>query len=66
MVSETLPDSTEQPWPGPRVNFADFAAKLAAQREALGNPELPRNNGDRRTASKRALLEAIAAAGGKW
>jgi hypothetical protein len=43
-----------------------FAAELARRREALGNPELPRNSGKRRTASKRALLNAIEDAGGKW
>lgn len=59
--SDLAPD-----WTGPRVNFADFAASLAARRAALGNPELPRNAGDRRTASKQALLKAIEAAGGKW
>ena len=31
-----------------------------------GNPAMPRNAGTRRTASKRALLEAIEDAGGKW
>lgn len=44
----------------------DFAADIARRREAAGNPEMPRNSGKRRTASKRALLEAIEDAGGKW
>lgn len=44
--------------------MADFAADIAARREALGNPELPRNSGTRRTPSKRALLKAIEDAGG--
>lgn len=48
------------------MNFALFAAELAARRTALGNPELPRNAGGRRSASKKALLKAIEAAGGKW
>ena len=43
-----------------------FGRDLARRREALGNPELPRNNGNRRTASKRALLKAIKDAGGEW
>jgi hypothetical protein len=53
-------------WTGPRVDFARFSAELAARRAALGNPELPRNAGQNRTASKKALLKAITAAGGKW
>ena len=53
-------------WTGPRIDFARFSADLAARRAALGNPELPRNAGDRRTESKKALLKAIEAAGGKW
>jgi hypothetical protein len=53
-------------WPGPRVDFADFAARLAARRAELGQPELPRNSGKRRTPSKRALLKVIEANGGRW
>lgn len=48
------------------VKFDDFALDIARRREAAGNPELPRNSGQRRTASKRALLKAIEDAGGKW
>ena len=48
------------------VKFEDFAADIARRREAAGNPEMPRNSGKRRTASKRALLKAIEDAGGKW
>jgi len=40
--------------------------RRARRREAAGNPELPRNSGKRRTASKIALLKAIEEAGGKW
>lgn len=43
-----------------------FAADVARRRELAGNPELPRNAGNRRTASKRALLKAIEEAGGRW
>lgn len=53
-------------WPGQRVRHADVAARLADRRAALGNPELPRNAGANRTESKRALLAAIEAAGGRW
>lgn len=53
--------------PGRRVDFADFAAKLVRRREELGaDLVIPRNSGNRRTASKRALLEAIEATGKGW
>lgn len=53
------------------VPLADFAADIARRRadyeERQGRPfDIPRNNGNRRTASKRALLKAIEEAGGKW
>jgi hypothetical protein len=51
---------------GETVDMAEFGHALARRREAAGNPELPRNSGKRRTASKRALLKAIEEAGGKW
>lgn len=50
----------------PVIRMADLAARLAARRAELGNPELPRNAGKARTPSKRALLKAIEEAGGKW
>lgn len=65
MASKTLNPEPEA-WPGPRVDFADHAARLAARRAELGGPEMPRNAGTRRTASKRALLKAIEDAGGTW
>jgi hypothetical protein len=49
-----------------RVSHRTLAARIAARKQEIGNPELPRNSGKRRTASKKALLEAIRAAGGKW
>lgn len=59
--------SKEQPpTPPTRIKMEDFAAQLSRRREELGNPELPRNSGKRRTASKIALLKAIEDAGGKW
>ena len=53
-------------WTGPRIAHADFVARLVARRAETGITELSRNAGTRRTASKRALLEAIEDAGGKW
>lgn len=48
------------------IPFETFARDIARRRELAGNPELPRNSGTRRTASKRALLKAIEEAGGRW
>lgn len=59
--------STASPASKPKaVKFEDFAADIARRREEAGNPELPRNAGNRRTAAKRALLKAIEKAGGRW
>jgi hypothetical protein len=57
---------TEANWTGRRVSFPDLAARIARRKIELGNPELPRNSGKQRTESKKALLKAIEAAGGKW
>lgn len=46
--------------------MSDFGRELIARRAALGNPELPRNSGKHRTASKKALLKAIEATGKRW
>lgn len=51
---------------GPVVDMAAFGLELARRRADLGNPELPRNSGARRTPSKRALLKAIEDLGGEW
>lgn len=48
------------------IDMAELGARLAARRAALGNLDLPRNAGTRRSPSKRALLKAIEEAGGKW
>lgn len=52
---------------GRRIDFAEFAAKLTRRRAELdGDLGIPRNSGERRTASKRALLKAIKATGADW
>lgn len=56
----------ETEWPGRRIDMQVFAERLTRHRAALGDPELPRNSGQNRTPSKRALLKAIEDAGGKW
>lgn len=48
------------------VAFAEFGEEVLRRRAAAGEPEMPRNDGTRRTASKQALLKAIEDAGGKW
>jgi len=60
--SKTLRGSGEQPV----IDMAELGARIAERRAALNLPDLPRNSGKRRTKSKRALLAAIEAAGGKW
>ncbi|AQA00354.1 hypothetical protein BWQ93_19265 [Sphingopyxis sp. QXT-31] len=49
------------------VSLDDFGREALRRRAALG-PDfaIPRNAGQNRTASKKALLKAIEAAGGKW
>ncbi|MBX7482714.1 hypothetical protein [Qipengyuania qiaonensis] len=46
--------------------MAEFGRRIAARKVELGLPDPPRNSGEQRTASKRALLKAIEEAGGKW
>lgn len=48
------------------TQMADVAARLIKRRAELGEPEMPRNPGKNRTASKRALLAEIEKLGGKW
>lgn len=61
-----MASTTSADWPGRVLQHKDFAAALAERRAALDNPDLPRNAGNRRTPSKRALLKAIEDAGGEW
>lgn len=48
------------------ITLEALAADIDRRRAEAGVTDLPRNSGKRRTASKRALLAAIEAAGGKW
>lgn len=49
------------------VTLEEFGQDVMRRRAALGGEiDVPRNSGERRTESKRALLAAIEAAGGKW
>ena len=48
------------------VTLAALAERIARRQAAIGEIDIPRNSGKRRTASKRALLKSIEDAGGKW
>ncbi|MBB3909530.1 hypothetical protein [Sphingomonas desiccabilis] len=49
-----------------RITLEALGADIERRRADSGVTDLPRNSGERRTESKRALLEAIKAVGGKW
>lgn len=49
-----------------RITLEALGADIERRRTESGVADLPRNSGERRTESKRALLAAIAATGGKW
>ncbi|SFG11950.1 hypothetical protein SAMN05518801_107229 [Novosphingobium sp. CF614] len=68
MASKTSPEpGAADPDKGlRRVSHREMADKIARRKAELGLPELPRNSGQNRTESKRALLKAIEEAGGKW
>lgn len=53
-------------WRGRVISHDDFAYRLAKRREGLGEPDVPRNAGNRRTAGKRALLKALEQIGADW
>jgi len=60
MVSKT---SEAEPQP---ETLAEFGRRLAERRAAHPGLEAPRNDGTRRTPSKRALLKAIKETGADW
>jgi hypothetical protein len=71
MASKTSKPDDVKSWPGRRIDMTEYGRALAKYRadyEArTGHPlEVPRNSGKNRTASKKALLRAIAATGKKW
>jgi hypothetical protein len=49
-----------------RITLEALGADIERRRAESGVTDLPRNSGERRTESKRALLAAIAVTGGKW
>lgn len=48
------------------ITLEALGDRIAKRRAELGIPEAPRNAGQNRTPSKRALLKAIEDLGGKW
>lgn len=48
------------------VTLEELSAAVDRRRQVVSEVAVPRNSGQRRTASKRALLKAIEQAGGKW
>jgi hypothetical protein len=52
----------------PVIDMAELGARLSRRRAELGitDEDIPRNTGERRTESKKALLKAIKDAGGDW
>lgn len=48
------------------ITLEEMGRKLAARRQELGDLDIPRNPGARRTPAKRALLAAIKDVGGEW
>jgi hypothetical protein len=48
------------------VALEALGRRIAARKAELGLADPPRNAGQNRTASKRALLQAIKKAGGNW
>lgn len=53
-------------WLGRVVAHHDIAAHLGVQQETHGDADMPRNAGNRRTASKRELLKALDNLGAIW
>ncbi len=48
------------------ITLQALAGRIATRRATIGEIEIPRNRGKKRTVSKRRLLKAIKDAGGNW
>lgn len=66
MASPTSNADDPATWPGRVIRHDVFTATLNARRDALGQPEMPRNAGNRRTPAKRAMLKTLEDLGAKW
>ena len=61
-----MASQTSKAKPNRATPVAEFTARIERRRQETGISDLPRNSGERRTESKKALLKAIEDAGGKW
>jgi hypothetical protein len=61
-----MASQTSKTKPRRATPVAEFAARIERRRQETAITELPRNSGERRTESKKALLKAIKDLGGKW
>ncbi len=61
-----MASQTSKAKPKRAIPVAEFTARIERRRQETGITDLPRNNGEWRTESKKALLKAIKDAGGKW
>ena len=68
MKMEALMATKKRQAPQPAIpTIEQFGEDVIRRRAALAAPiNIPRNSGERRTESKKALLAAIETAGGKW
>jgi hypothetical protein len=66
MASPTSKTDIAVDWQGRVIAHDDLVSRLAARWEEIGEPEMPRNAGNRRSASKRALLAALHQLGADW
>ncbi|MBW6531425.1 hypothetical protein KZ820_11835 [Sphingomonas sp. RRHST34] len=66
MASPTSKTDIAADWQGRVIAHDDLVSRLSVRREELGEPDMPRNAGNRRSTSKRALLEALHQLGADW
>lgn len=57
-MGRRMPSKSEANWTGRVIDMTELGAQIAARKAELGLPDPPRNAGNHRTASKRALLKA--------
>lgn len=65
VIPALMPFQTFKPKREP-IQLNEFGRKIAACKAELGLPDPPRNAGNNRIPSKRALLKAIKDMGGEW
>lgn len=48
------------------ISLTTLGKRIAERHRAVGDVDIPRNEGKRRTPSKQTLLDEIAKVGGQW